>query len=243
MLRKSFIFSWAILTCFRLFAQQDSTGAQLKILLIPYSSMMYFSDADPDIARFSKLDEPKVRNQIRNNVEANIYHQLLSAFQVVSIINASSLNAEDDLKKIYAATRYFTTENIPKEKRNYSSKLLVKKDKKQQIYTDEIAMVGEIQDPDLYKTLYQKYQCDYILTLSQFEITTSNKNTIEWTKQEYNRTFNLHYNVWDKSGKLILAEVLVVSASGENTIKEITEKYLITLGQKLRDILKSELKQ
>lgn len=225
-----------------LFAQSDSASSSKKILLVPYSSMMYFSDADPDLSRFSKLEESKVRNQMRTNVESNVYHQLLAAFQVVSIINASSLNAEDDLKKIYAATRYFTTENIPKEKRNYSSTLYKKKDKKQKVYTDEIAMIGEIQDPELYNQLYQKYHCDYILTLSQFEINTSNKNTIEWTKQEYTRTYSLHYNIWDKTGKLILAETLVLSAGGDNNLKDINDKYLIELAQKLRDILKSQLK-
>lgn len=241
-MHKSLLFFVFSLLGVTLLAQTDSASSSKKILLVPYPGMMYFSDADPDIARFSKLDEAKVRNQMRTNVEANVYHQLLSAFQVVSIINASSLNAEDDLKKIYAATRYFTTENIPKEKRNYGSKLFQKKDKKQSVYTDEIAMVGEIQDQDLYKNLYQKYQCDYILTLSQFEVNTSNKNTIEWTKQEYSRTYNLHYNVWDKTGKLVLAEVIVLSAGGENTVKEINDKYLTELAQKLRDILKSQLK-
>lgn len=241
-MRKNWLLFAFSLIHLSLFAQTDSVAPSKKILLVPYSSMMYFSDADPDISRFSKMDESKVRNQMRANVESNVYHQLLSAFQVVSIINASSLDAEDDLKKIYAATRYFTTENIPKEKRNYSSTLYQKKDKKQQVYTDEVAMIGEIQDPELYTKLYKKHQCDYILVLSQFEINTSNKNTIEWTKQAYTRTYSLHYNVWDKTGKLVLAETLVLSAGGDNVLKDINDKYMTELAQKLRDILQSKLK-
>ena len=66
-----------VLMGINVFAQTDSTKSNHKILVVPYQSMMYFSDADSDIARFSRLDEQKLRNQMRANLEANVYHQLL----------------------------------------------------------------------------------------------------------------------------------------------------------------------
>jgi hypothetical protein len=223
-------------------AQTDSAKSEKKILLVPYSSMMYFSDADPDIARGSRISEPQLRNQMRVDIENNTYHQLLSAFNVVSIINATSLNAEDDLKKIYAATRYILSSNVPKDKSSFSSNIFNKKTKKQTFHTtDSATMIAEIQDPQLYSNLQKTYHHDYILYLTQFEINTSNKNTIEWMKQNYNRTYTLHYNIWDNTGKLILAETMILSAGGENNIKDIKEKYITEIAQKLKYILKNQL--
>jgi hypothetical protein len=65
-----------------------------KVLVVPYAPMMYFSDADAHIAHFSRTDEGKVRNQIRLMLEKNVHHQLLAAFNAVSLMSATSLNAE-----------------------------------------------------------------------------------------------------------------------------------------------------
>lgn len=225
------------------FAQSDTTKSNKKILVVPYPSMMYFSDADADLARFSRLDEPKLRNQMRANLESNVYHQLSSAFDAVSLLAATSLNGEEDLKKVYAASQYYTSNAISKNKGLFSSNLFRKKNKKQNFYVNDSAtMVAEIQDPNLQSELYKKHKHDYILYISQFEINTSNKNTIEWMKQDYKRTYVVHYNLWDNKGKLILAETLILDAGGENNIKDISEKYLAEMAQKLKEILRSAIK-
>ena len=95
-------------------AQTDSTKSNKKILVVPYPSMMYFSDADADLARFSRLDEPKLRNQMRGKLESNVYHQILASFDAVSLLSATSLNGEEDLKRVYAASQYYTSNAISK---------------------------------------------------------------------------------------------------------------------------------
>ena len=70
------------------------------------ASMMYFSDADADLARYSRIDEQKLRNQLRLKLEANVSHQLMAKFDVVSLISATSLNGEQDLKHIYQVLKY-----------------------------------------------------------------------------------------------------------------------------------------
>lgn len=223
------------------FAQTDSTQkSSKKILLVPYPSMMYFSDADQDLARYSKIDEPKLRGQIRLKLENNMYHQLLSAFDVISLLSATSLNGEQDLKQIYAASRYYLADR--KNAGKYSSNLFKRKNKKQALYTtDSTTMLADIGSPDLMKTLRQKYSNDYVLFITQFEIETSNKNTIEWMKQDYKRTFVVHYNLLDASGRVILAETIYLEGGNENTLTEINEKYFTEIAQKLRDILKSKI--
>jgi len=249
-MKKNFVFFSFILLSFIAEAQKDSVKTEHKILLIPYQSMMYFSDADNDIAHFSRTDERKVRDEMRNEVEVNIYHQLLAGFNVISLMKATSLNGEPDLNRIYGATRYtvysremkeeYMNEKKQQEKSNVRKFLdeFSKKKKEQTFWvSDSATMLAMMGDPELFKYLNGKYSEDYILFLSQFEINTSNKNTIEWTTQKYTREFTLHYNLFDKGGNLLRAENITVKGGNENSVKEINDKYIILLAQKLKEIL------
>jgi hypothetical protein len=246
---KKALFLYACVTSFLCLSAQNDTS-HAKVIIVPYQSMMYFSDADPDIARFSKQDEMHVRTNMRSNMEANVYHQLLSSFDAISLMRAASLNGEQDLNRIYGATRYtlysremkqtYMAENGLKES-SAVKQLLDKfshKSKDQTFWVnDSSTMLAMIGDPELFKYLNKKYNESYILYLTQFEINTNNKNSIEWLKQEYNREFTLHYNLFDKSGNLLRAETLTVKGSNENTLKEINDKFIIVLAQHLNTIL------
>lgn len=235
-----------VLFVFPAYSQGDSSSIMAaggkKVLVVPYAPMMYFSDADAHIAHFSRTDEGKVRNQLRVMLEKNVHHQLLAAFNAVSLMNATSLNAEEDLKKIYAATGYSQTASTTK-KSSPGSKLFNQKGKKQPFHvSDSAVMLAEIRDPKLNAELYKKYQHDYLLYITQLEINTSNKNTIEWQKQQYSRSYMVHYNLWDNQGKLVLAETLTIDAGGENELKAINEKYMLLIGQKMKEILAAAVK-
>ncbi len=228
----------------------DTAKSQAKIILIPFQPMMHFSDADPDIARFSKMPEPQLRNELRNQLEFNAYHQLLSAFNVVSLLRSTSLDGEKDLNRIYAATKYTTYSKRDKEEYLKSKgkqekpgvKSLLdrfsKKSKDQTFWvSDSSVMLGMIMDKELFAYLNKKYNETYILFITQFEVYTNNKNTIEWLKQDYVREYTIHYNLFDKSGVLIRAEVLTIKAGPDNNVKDISDKYLRTLASHLKNII------
>ena len=103
--------------------------------------------------------------------------------------------------------------------------------------SDSAVMLANMSNPDVLQELYKKYHEKYILFITQFEINTSNKNTIEWMKQQYKREFILHYNLFDKGGNLLRAEVLTVKGGNENSVKEINDKYIIVLANKLKEII------
>jgi hypothetical protein len=229
---------------------QDSSKFSSKILLIPYQPMMYFSDADPDISRFSKMGEPQLRNELRNKLDLNVYHQLLPSYDVVDLLRANSLDGEKDLNRIYASTRY--TSYTSKDKQEYmkakgkeeNSRIQIlirkyqKKAKDQTFWLcDSAVMLGMITERELFPYLFHKYNHNYILFITQFEIGTSNKNTLEWLKQDYHREYTIHYNLFDKTGDLIRAEALTIKAGPENNVSEIAALYLRTIGTRLREIL------
>lgn len=251
-MKKFLLFLLCCVASYAAFAQTttttDSAKSADKILIIPYDSKMYFSDADADLARASKMQEPRMRNEMRSLLEMNIYHQLLAKFDAISLLRATSLDGEKDLLRIYGATQYITYTAKMQDEYNSTDKQssalkkftnkFAKKAKDQLFWTsDSAVMLGVIKDKDLFKQLSQKYNEKYILFVTQFEVNTSNKNTIEWLKQDYKREYTIHYNLFDKTGKLIRAEILTIRAGNENDVKEISTKYFQQLAQKLKEIV------
>lgn len=230
-------------------AQKD-TSRQAGILIVPYQSMMYFSDADPDLARYSKMDEMKVRSNLRLDLESNVYHQLLSSFNAISLLRANTMNGEADLNRIYGSTRYTVYSRQAQEEymavkkssaatalKNLSSKFQLNSRNQTFWTSDSSVMLGVIADKELFQYLHKKYDEKYILFITQFEINTSNKNSIEWLKQDYAREYTVHYNLFDYTGTLIRAEMITIKAGNENTLAEIKSKYLLVLAQRLKEIV------
>lgn len=234
--------------CTVVFAQHDSTK-HTKVLIVPYQTMMHFSDADEDISKFSNKNVGQVRNQLRIDLESNVYHQLLSSFDAISLMRANTMNGEEDLNKIYAATHYQIYSKQAQDAYHTSKQSTVTQSlknltaafqhtsKKQTFWTsDSSVILGAIQNKELFHYLHKKYDEQYILFLTQFEINTTNKNTIEWVKQDYKREYTVHYNLFDYSGVLIRAETITIKAGNENTLEEINKKYMMVLAQRLKEI-------
>lgn len=232
-------------------AMQDSVKSfPAKILIVPHQTMMHFSDADEDISQFSKKDVSQVRNSLRLDLESNIHHQLLANFDAISLLRSTTTNGEEDLNKIYAATRYTVYSRQLQEEylaskqspvtaslKNISAKF-TRKNKEQTFWvSDSSVMLGAIGNKELFQYLHKKYNEKYILFITQFEINTSNKNSIEWLKQSYTREYTVHYNLFDYTGTLIRAETITIRAGNENTLAEIKSKYLIQLAQRFKEIV------
>ncbi len=228
----------------------DTPKPPVKVLIVPNQTMMHFSDSDEEIARQSHKDVNQVRNQLRLDLEANIYHQLLTNFAPISLLRATTLNGEEDLNRIYAATKYQVYSKQAQEEyiaakgnavsqsfKNISEKF--KRKSKDQTFwaSDSSVMLGAIGGKETFPYLHKKYNEQYVLFITQFEINTNNKNSIEWLKQEYVREYTIHYNLFDYTGMLIRAEVITIKAGNDNKLEDIKSKYLIVLAQKLRDII------
>lgn len=228
----------------------DTAKPVSGVLIVPFQDMMHFSDADADMARMSQMNERQVRAEISNRLELNVYHQLLSTFNAISLKRATSLNGEEDLRRIYAATRYtLFARSYEKNKtgsmddlKDAEADALVKswnkngKDKQFRV-TDSAVMLGNIESGELFQFLQKKHQAKYLLFLTQFEIETSHKNTIEWTLQRYTRTYSLHYNLYNMNGRLIRAETLILQGDGENKVEQINQKFMMQFALRLKDIL------
>lgn len=229
-------------------AQPTDSASQVKILLVPYQSMMYFSDADKDIARASACDEATLRASISNDLEIALYHKLLVHFEAVSLVRATSLNGEEDLRRIYAATSYTLHEGYKskdKKKELTAVKKALQQMQKKTVnpfhVTDSSVMLAQFGSTEVFEYLHKKHQNQYVLFITQIELNTSNKNMIEWTRQEYDRAYTLHYNLFDHTGRMIRAETITLSGGKENNIKRINEQVLKPLAEKVVTIVEAAL--
>jgi hypothetical protein len=231
-------------------SQDSAKTVPARILIVPHQTMMHFSDADEDISRFSHKDVNQVRNALRLDLESNVHHQLLANFDAISLLRSTTMNGEEDLNKIYQATRYTVysrqsqEEYLATKQSPISASLKTISDKfrrksKEQTFwvSDSSVMLGAIGNKELFQYLHKKYNEKYILFITQFEINTSNKNSIEWLKQSYKREYTVHYNLFDYTGTLLRAEMITITAGNENTLTEIKSKYLILLAQRLKEIV------
>lgn len=229
---------------------KDTLQPAPGIIIVPFQGMMFFSDAEQDMARSSKMNERQVRDELSNRIELNIYHQLLAHFNAISLKRATSLNGEEDLRRIYAATRYtLFSRTADKTKvapdagsQDAEADALVKtwnkKTKETRFWINDTAvMLGSIQSDEVFKYLHKKHQAKYILFLTQFEINTNQKNSIEWTKQQYQHTYTLHYNLYHQSGRLMRAETLTLQGDNENHIDQINQKIIPIFAQRLNEIM------
>jgi hypothetical protein len=242
---KKYLYLLLLVLPFGIHAQQDSISK--KIILIPYAPFMYFSDADMHLSQANRITEQQVREKIRNEFESDLYYQLLSRFDVVSLLRATTLNGEDDLRRIYGTTSYvkYNAKAIKNRERTHEeSKLtqytdqMYKKTKGQILFAqDTNVMVAVFNDMDVFKQLVSRYKADYVLFVTQFEINTSNKNTLEWQYREYQREYAIHYNLFNRAGELIRAEVVMVAAGKENDLKIVRHGYIAKLAEKMKFIL------
>jgi hypothetical protein len=173
------------------------------------------------------------------------------------------MQGEEDLGRIYNATRYTLysrelKEAMDKERAekdgsgNTGENVLhtglkkVRAEKKEKDpdfhVSDSAVMLALIGDPEIFKDLAKKYDEKLILFVTQFELSTSNKNTIEWMKQEYTRSYSVHYNLFSRSGNLLWAEVITVRGGNDNFVQDISNRYLSRIAEKVSDLLVSEFR-
>jgi hypothetical protein len=225
-------------------SQQDS--ASKRMVLVPFAPFMYFSDADMHLSQANRKSEQQVREQIRNEVEADVYHQLLARFDVVSLMRATTLSGEDDLRRVYGTTTYVKYNARAQKDRKLSedetlltryTQPLYKRQKGQRIFAqDTNVMVAVFNDIDVYRQLMQRHKADYLIFTTQFEMNTSHKNTLEWQYRDYQREYVIHYNVFNRAGELVRAEVISVVGGKENDLNTIKQAYIAKLAEKIKFI-------
>lgn len=217
-------------TCFFafLFCAQLALGQQAKVadtlqahkvMLIPYDPRYYLSDADRDIAEQSQVDAVKFRSDFRHSVDRNVQRAIRGSYECISLLNDTADILEETMFYVLGRTGYKYEKAIPITPKPLANEEVTKKSKSDNprdhedsktasryIPVKENAMymnavVGKPQE--LFNELYNQYQADIFVFLTQMEIKTNYNSCLDIANKIYRREVMLHFTIYDKSGRLL----------------------------------------
>ena len=223
-----------------------------KIIVIPFDPYLYFSDADDEIAAVSKMHRTKVRQAFRKRLNAYLEPK---GFETIHLLGGTAKDSTTDLNKAYSSISYtydnvmmkaVRTEDKPDAKKTFGN---VKKQTKNTEVSLQAATLQsrsmlakdegkyfsvKIKDPNFFPFFNAKYQPDYYIFVSQFEVKTNYENCLDRSRQNYERSFVTHFSIFDKSGTQISGgRIKNAYESNSNQIEKILADNIPTIAEKI----------
>jgi LysM repeat protein len=230
----------------------DYNNSTKKIIVIPFDPYLYFSDADDEIAAVSKMHRTKVRQAFRKRLNAYLEPK---GFETIHLLGGTAKDSTTDLNKAYSSISYtyddvmmkaVRTEDKPDAKKTFGN---VKKQTKNTEVSLQAATLQsrsmlakdegkyfsvKIKDPNFFPFFNAKYQPDYYIFVSQFEVKTNYENCLDRARQNYERSFVTHFSIFDKSGTQISGgRIKNAYESNSNQIEKILADNIPSIAEKI----------
>ncbi|HTF82762.1 MAG TPA: LysM peptidoglycan-binding domain-containing protein, partial [Cytophagales bacterium] len=214
-------------------------NAVKRILIIPFDPYLYFSDADMEISKQSKMEHTKVRQAFRRRLNALLEPQ---GYETIHLLGGRIKDSLTDLNRIYKSVSY----NYQEALYNPSAQLqrtqmeeghLKEADKthvaketndplgnsRASLAKDESKYYGvKVSDPNFFPYFNSKYKIDYYIFVNQFEVKTNYATCLDRTTKNYERNFITHFSIFDNTGKQISGNRIKIHyESNENNIQKI----------------------
>jgi hypothetical protein len=222
-----------------------------RVLVIPFDPFLYFSDADQDIARQSRIPAQNVRYIFRSRLNAFLDPK---GFESINLLNTTYLpDSANKLSNIYQSLTY-SYQNVthsrfnplpakPKTLATGPAAWFRKQKEKIGLAQPEENGVTEqggkyygvkVKNPDFYTYFNNLYNLDYYLFINQFEIHTDYTNCIDRVTQNFEREFLVHYTIFNAQGELIAGnKILIPYVSNVNDIEKIVRDNLNKMAQRI----------
>ena len=228
--------------------KSNPTDAVPKIMVIPFDPKLYMSDIDMKINEKTNWKFAQIRENFRQQLNAQLKLKLQSISPVVSFY-ADSAKMAKDLSYIYKSTNLsYDLINAPMGAKASpaphngikNGQLAV------EVNMDKKFMNTKINDEKLLSYLNTKYKADYFVFINQLDI-KNNMDTYDLATDSYQREVGVHYSILDKTGKNISAGIAASSfSSKENEPKKIVSQNFspiaVYIATKMNLALKPEVK-
>ena len=239
---------------------QDST-ANPRILLVPFNPDYYFSDADQDIAQYSRKELKDVREDFQAGLNLYLNARIVSYtdFNSKSLLHVDEeVSAEDDLYQIYHGISYrqakpktpwLETESTDDAREGLGEKLkhLFKKEDDAEVNPnsglmeesgDGTYMEAVVNYPEMLQYLAQKYGTQYFLFVNQFELLTHYEHCLDRSVNNFTRTVKVHITLYDASGQILYGNAISMTTdTGSQTVDAIVAENIKPLIDHLVDQL------
>lgn len=209
-----------------------------RILVIPFDPYLYFSDADYEIARQSKIPRQNVRHVFRSRLNAMLAPK---GYETIHLLGGVYRDSVSELSRIYKSLNYSYQDNkqsrynhqpVVKEE-NEGAVAWVQRQKEKLGLKDEPAVISvaqdpkkhfgvQVKDPNFFTYFNGQYGIDYYVFINQFEVKTVYENCLDRAAQNYQRDFLVHYSIYDSNGELVSGnKVKVPYQSNINDVQRI----------------------
>lgn len=224
--------------------EEKTAAIEHSVLVIPFIPTYYLSDADKDIARATKKEIQRIREEFHHNIEWQVTHEIQKKHPCVSLLQKDTIKAYYDAAgELFNVTGY--TYEKPKMKpaeiiseaiENRSNIKTASDPLTASTYlndkTSEKFMNAVISKKEVLKKMYEQFGTDYFVFLTQMEFRTNYKSCLDIANQIYQREVLLHFAVYDKDGKQIAGNYAIsFFTSDENNAYDIMEKNFKQLAE------------
>lgn len=189
-----------------------------NVMIIPYDERYYLSDADREISQNSLALPDHFRKYFRFQVDRHVQRYVSLNYPCISLLNDTADELEETMYQILSKTGYRYETVIPVEpaiNRLLDMDLKLKGDEAKHadsktasmyipVKKDAKYMHAIVRDGDkLFQKLHDKYQVDYFVFLTQFEIKTNYNSCMDIANKIFRREIMLHFSVYDHTGKVV----------------------------------------
>ena len=234
-------------------------SSRKQILVVPFDPYLYFSDADDEIAGKSNMQRTKVREVFRRRLNTLL---IAPGYETIHLLGGKNNDSLTDLNKIYSSVgyNYQTALNNPNsiEAQNAQSSAASSTSTKKNgnwIKNSVGTIAGtnnnvpsqystpadngkyfgvSVKNPDFFNYFNEKYSIDYYIFINQFEVKTNYDNCLDRAALNYERTFIVHYSIFDVNGKQIAGDKFKVHYNSNNCyVYQIVSDNVPKMAQKI----------
>ncbi|GHA71650.1 LysM peptidoglycan-binding domain-containing protein [Pontibacter akesuensis] len=222
-----------------------------RILVIPFDPHLYFSDADAEIARQSKIPMQNVRHVFRGRLNAMLAPE---GYETIHLLGGVYRDSVSELSRVYKSLHYAYQDN---KQSRFNHQPEVKEDKGPSVLNwvkdqkDRIGSRGEpstvpvaqdpdkhfgatVKDPKFFSYFNNQYGIDYYVFINQFEVKTIYENCLDRAALNYERDFMVHYSIYDNTGKLVSGnKVKVPYQSNINNVERIVSDSMPNMADRV----------
>ncbi len=229
-LKKYFSFLLFIPLCTFSFAQEGTrtnttpgksvTG---KICIVPFEPKLYMSEIDQKINQQTKWDWETIRENFRQQLDAQLKLKLQTTYSVLSFY-ADSAKMAKDLEYTYKSTdlAYDLVSKPSDAKTPGKSKTGVSNGQiTVEQNTEKKFMNTKLTNTEVIDYLNKKYLSEYFVFINELDI-KNDLDSYDINTDTYQREVTVHYSILDKTGKTINAGIATSKfSSKENNPKKI----------------------
>ncbi|WP_266204247.1 LysM peptidoglycan-binding domain-containing protein [Pontibacter kalidii] len=221
-----------------------------RILVVPFDPHLYFSDADMEIARQSRIPLQNVRHVFRARLNAMMAPE---GYETIHLLGGVYRDSVSELSRLYKSLNYAYADNKqsrynhqPAAREEKGGMLNWVKDQKGKLGIKgqpavlPVAQDPEkhfgvtVKDPNFFSYFNNQYGIDYYVFINQFEVQTIYENCLDRAAQNYQRDFTVHYSIYDSKGQLVSGnKVKVPYESNINDVQRIVSDSMPNMAKRV----------